>query len=80
METVYAIHTPRPDGTVTITYFSNLAVARDIAAAWQRRGYAPRIEHVQIPAGDPCPNHGGHFDCTPFCPVCAGDQEITPNQ
>jgi hypothetical protein len=22
-----------------------------------------------------CPKHGGSFDCTPFCPVCAGDQE-----
>jgi len=22
-----------------------------------------------------CPNHGGGFDCTPFCPVCEGEQE-----
>jgi hypothetical protein len=22
-----------------------------------------------------CPNHGGNFDCTPFCPVCEGEQE-----
>ena len=49
METAYAIHTPRPDGTVTVTYFSTLTTARDIAAAWRRRGYAPRIEQVQIP-------------------------------
>lgn len=27
-----------------------------------------------------CPKHGGSFDCTPFCPVCAGDQEYSdPN-
>jgi hypothetical protein len=24
-----------------------------------------------------CPNHGGAYDCTPFCPVCAGQQETT---
>lgn len=22
-----------------------------------------------------CPNHGGNFDCNPFCPVCEGNQE-----
>jgi hypothetical protein len=22
-----------------------------------------------------CPNHEGAFDCTPFCPICEGDQE-----
>lgn len=25
-----------------------------------------------------CPNHEGNFDCTPFCGLCEGDQEITP--
>jgi len=24
-----------------------------------------------------CPNHGGAFDCTPFCPLCEGAQEVT---
>lgn len=23
-----------------------------------------------------CPNHGGAFDCTPFCDLCEGNQEI----
>jgi hypothetical protein len=23
-----------------------------------------------------CPNHEGAFDCTPFCKVCEGEQEI----
>lgn len=23
-----------------------------------------------------CPNHKGAYDCTPFCSVCAGEQEI----
>jgi hypothetical protein len=23
----------------------------------------------------PCPNHDGAYDCTPFCPVCEGNQE-----
>jgi hypothetical protein len=50
METVYAIHTPRPDGTITTAYFSTLAATRDIAEAWRRRGYAPQIEQVQIPS------------------------------
>jgi hypothetical protein len=22
-----------------------------------------------------CPNHGGNFDCTPFCSICEGNQE-----
>lgn len=22
-----------------------------------------------------CPNHNGAFDCTPFCPLCHGEQE-----
>ena len=22
-----------------------------------------------------CPNHGGAFDCTPFCNLCEGRQE-----
>lgn len=21
-----------------------------------------------------CPNHQGHFDCTPFCSLCEGNQ------
>jgi len=25
-----------------------------------------------------CPNHEGNFDCTPFCPLCEGDQEFNP--
>jgi hypothetical protein len=24
-----------------------------------------------------CPNHGGAFDCTPFCELCAGEQEVS---
>lgn len=23
-----------------------------------------------------CPKHGGSFDCTPFCEICAGEQEV----
>jgi hypothetical protein len=23
-----------------------------------------------------CPHHKGAFDCTPFCPVCEGEQEV----
>ena len=23
-----------------------------------------------------CPNHGGGFDCSPFCPLCEGNQEF----
>ena len=23
-----------------------------------------------------CPNHNGSFDCTPFCELCSGEQEI----
>ena len=22
-----------------------------------------------------CPNHGGNYDCTPFCNLCEGEQE-----
>ena len=24
-----------------------------------------------------CPNHEGHFDCTPFCKICEGEQEYS---
>jgi hypothetical protein len=24
-----------------------------------------------------CPMHEGNFDCTPFCPLCEGEQEYT---
>jgi hypothetical protein len=24
----------------------------------------------------PCPNHAGAFDCTPFCDLCGGVQEV----
>lgn len=27
-----------------------------------------------------CPNHGGSFDCSPFCNVCLGDQEYLPSK
>lgn len=35
---------------------------------------------VQVELGQivECPNHGGSFDCTPFCEVCEGQQEYTP--
>lgn len=23
-----------------------------------------------------CPNHEGNFDCTPFCKICEGYQEV----
>jgi hypothetical protein len=23
-----------------------------------------------------CPNHQGAFDCTPFCALCEGNQEV----
>jgi hypothetical protein len=23
-----------------------------------------------------CPNHAGSYDCTPFCELCAGEQEV----
>ena len=23
-----------------------------------------------------CPKHEGNFDCTPFCEVCGGEQEV----
>jgi len=25
----------------------------------------------------PCPKHEGAYDCTPFCEVCEGDQEVS---
>jgi hypothetical protein len=24
-----------------------------------------------------CPNHGGNFDCSPFCRICEGEQEYS---
>jgi hypothetical protein len=25
-----------------------------------------------------CPNHGGAYDCTPFCKLCEGNQGYVP--
>jgi hypothetical protein len=37
------------------------------------------VEKALAPKADrqlvECPNHGGAFDCTPFCPTCEGNQE-----
>lgn len=33
----------------------------------------------QINSAHPCPNHAGAFDCTPFCELCEGEQEIAPD-
>lgn len=30
------------------------------------------------PTDSPCPNHEGAYDCTPFCGICAGEQECKP--
>lgn len=27
-----------------------------------------------------CPNHDGSFDCTPFCQLCEGNQELLPSK
>jgi hypothetical protein len=29
------------------------------------------LENVKVE----CPEHGGNFDCTPFCKTCEGNQE-----
>lgn len=36
------------------------------------------IQSLDTPPVDlePCPNHGGSFDCSPFCELCTGNQEI----
>jgi len=34
--------------------------------------YKCNHEHLE------CPNHGGAFDCNPFCRTCEGDQEYCP--
>ena len=36
---------------------------------------------LKVELGQPveCPNHGGSFDCNPFCDLCEGEQEYTPN-
>jgi hypothetical protein len=39
---------------------------------YERAGYSVRWTWMKE-----CPNHEGNFDCTPFCPLCEGDQEIT---
>lgn len=27
---------------------------------------------------EPCPNHAGAWDCSPFCELCQGSQEYDP--
>jgi len=28
------------------------------------------------PSSTPCPNHQGAYDCTSFCSICQGEQEL----
>lgn len=37
--------------------------------------YCQECYHDVLSKMQPCPNHGGNFDCTPFCPLCGGNQE-----
>lgn len=34
------------------------------------------LEEARLSKVKVCPNHEGNFDCTPFCPLCEGNQEI----
>jgi hypothetical protein len=33
------------------------------------------IDSARFPKVD-CPAHGGNYDCTAFCPLCEGEQEL----
>lgn len=42
--------------------------------AWLAEQLTNLIENLT--ALTPCPEHGGGYDCTPFCPKCLGNQFI----
>lgn len=48
----------------------------DTLEAFTRAGYSVKWDWHKIE----CPNHQGSFDCTPFCPLCEGEQEYNPNE
>lgn len=33
-----------------------------------------------MPSLEVCPNHGGSFDCSPFCVLCEGVQGYNPDE
>lgn len=33
-----------------------------------------------MPSLEVCPNHGGAFDCSPFCELCEGKQGYNPEE
>jgi len=33
------------------------------------------LDNARLSKVTVCPNHEGNFDCTPFCPICEGEQE-----
>jgi hypothetical protein len=43
--------------------------------AWQVVNEYPELPYLNSYQVLPCPNHGGNFDCTPFCETCEGNQE-----
>jgi len=60
-------------------------LAREIWKIWDMLGKIDHPETAEIyhyvnqivqnlPELDPCPNHNGGFDCSPFCPICEGNQ------
>lgn len=34
------------------------------------------VSRAKAKAYNDCPNHNGAYDCTPFCPVCEGNQVV----
>jgi len=63
-----------PQGVLNRAYRSAQWVIED----WRIQRWKSEKEAGLTPpdlAGE-CPNHGGAFDCTPFCSLCEGTQEV----
>ena len=42
--------------------------------------YPSAIVNTMLDVSVECPRHEGNFDCTPFCGVCEGNQELTMDE
>jgi hypothetical protein len=57
-------------------YYLPREAAERVAKAWKDWGYPEATIRQEAEKLD-CPNHGGNYDCTPFCRICEGEQEYT---
>jgi hypothetical protein len=70
------------DDVFTARFGEDEQVFDDVSGEWSGLDWddeflpAQAILNARLSNRMACPNHKGSFDCTPFCELCQGEQEI----